>query len=212
MIICACMGTVYMVLGRPCIHKVVTPILSCRSQSSSIAMIYLSLLLLFLVLLPTGHAQNSLSCRNNFYSLEESLLSRPENRYQLMRTFYPPRDPRPIIVKVIYTFSGDMNYTDVWFWSESQFYLIQPLEIFQYTSLFFSNLPHRQSEVTVELDEDCFGANNEHMELLTQRVRLSAIVFALQIILLILKITDNGFHKTVHHSIPTVLLQSLSNL
>lgn len=132
----------------------------------------LPLLLLTLVSLPTGHARNNVSCTDNYYRLEGSLLSNQENRYQLMRTFYPPRSPRPVIVKVIYIYSGDMNYTNTWFWTESQFYLIQPLEIFRYTSLFFSNLPHRQSEVRVELDEDCFGASDEYMELLTQRVRL----------------------------------------
>jgi hypothetical protein len=63
----------------------------------------------------------------------------------------------------------DSNMT-VWFWSESEFYFIQPLEIFLYTSLFFANQPSRQSSLTLELSPDCLDAQELHMRVLTQRV------------------------------------------
>ena len=117
--------------------------------------------------LSTGHALNF--CQNNsFHSLERDFLSRVKNRYQITRTFYPPRDPRPVVIKIHYSYPDGTNQT--WFWSESQFYLIQPLEIFQYTSLFFSNLPRRQTEVTLSLSQECEGLGEELMEVLTQRV------------------------------------------
>ncbi len=114
-----------------------------------------------------SYAQN-LSCNNNFNTLEGDFLSRVENRYQITRTFFPPRKPRPVVIKVHYSYPDGSNQT--WFWSESQFYLIQPLEIFQFTSLFFSNLPTRQSEVTVLLSQHCADVGDEFMETLTQRV------------------------------------------
>jgi hypothetical protein len=61
---------------------------------------------------------------------------------------------------------------NVWFWSKSEFYFIQPLEIFLYTSLFFANQPSRQSTLTLELSQDCLDVQELHMKVLTQRVSL----------------------------------------
>ena len=65
--------------------------------------------------------------------------------------------------------------TNVWFWSESEFYFIQPLEIFLYTSLFFANQPYRQSSLTLELSPDCLNAEELYMKVLTQRVSLNVV-------------------------------------
>lgn len=142
----------------------------------SMVMIILTVLLTATCLSSAGRAQN-ISCNNSFNILEQDFLSRVENRYQITRTFYPPRDPRPVVVKIYYSYPDGTNQT--WFWSESQFYLIQPLEIFQFTSLFFSNLPTRQTEVTIMLSQQCAGVGNEFMELLTQRVRDTYSVYRL---------------------------------
>ena len=126
-----------------------------------------------LLLTPSGADDNptttELTCANSFHLLEADLLSRPQNRFLLATKFFPPRDANPVIIKVDYVYE-DSNITNVWFWSESEFYLIQPLEIFLYTSLFFANQPYRQSTVTLELSTDCLNAKDLHMKVLTQRV------------------------------------------
>lgn len=109
------------------------------------------------------------ACTSSFHLLEADLLSHPQNRFRLTTVFFPPRNANPVIVRVTYKYK-DSNVTDVWFWSESEFYLIQPLEIFLYTSLFFANQPYRSSLITLELSTDCLQAEPLHMKVLTQRV------------------------------------------
>ena len=125
------------------------------------------------ILLLTSGAQLSLAadtpCSSSFHLLEADLLSRPQNRFLLSTKFFHPRDANPVIVRVDYVYE-DSNDTNVWFWSESEFYFIQPLEIFLYTSLFFANQPYRQSTLTLELSPDCLNAEEQYMEILTHRV------------------------------------------
>ena len=132
----------------------------------------LSMVLLLLQTSP-GAGQSSTTaeptCANSFHLLEADLLSRPQNRFLLSTKFFPPRDANPVIIKVDYVYE-ESNMTNVWFWSESEFYFIQPLEIFLYTSLFFANQPYRQSSLTLELSPDCLDADELHMKVLTQKV------------------------------------------
>ena len=128
--------------------------------------------LMLVILLLTSGAQQSLAtdpCSSSFHVLESDLLSRPQNRFLLSTKFFPPRDANPVIIKVDYVYE-DSNMTNVWFWSESEFYFIQPLEIFLYTSLFFANQPYRQSSLTLELSPECLDAQELYMRILTQRV------------------------------------------
>ena len=138
---------------------------------------YLIIVLLFSLLLsislPSEAQQDA--CSNGFHLLEADLLSRPQNRFLLSTKFFPPRDANPVIIKVDYVYE-DSNITNVWFWSESEFYFIQPLEIFLYTSLFFANQPYRQSTLTLELSPDCLNAEELYMIVLTQRVSLNLVV------------------------------------
>ena len=112
------------------------------------------------------------ACSSSFHLLEADLLSRPHNRYNLTAAFFPPRDANPVVVKVYYKYEGS-NATNVWFWSESEFYFIQPLDIFLYTSLFFANQPYRMGSITLELSTDCLDADKLQMRVLTQRVSTS---------------------------------------
>ena len=132
-------------------------------------------MLLLLFLSPSGAEQNSTTakptCASSFHLLEADLLSRPQNRFLLSTKFFPPRDANPVIIKVDYVYE-DSNTTNVWFWSESEFYFIQPLEIFLYTSLFFANQPYRQSTLTLELSPDCLNAEELYMRVLTQKVSI----------------------------------------
>ena len=130
---------------------------------------YLFGILLFSLLLSASSTTAESACSSSFHLLEADLLSRPQNRLQLTTKFFPPRDANPVIIKVDYNYNGS-NVTNIWFWSESEFYFIQPLEIFLYTSLFFANQPYRESSVTLELSADCLNVEKQHMKLLTQRV------------------------------------------
>lgn len=126
-------------------------------------------LILILNLALSAQSSSEAKCSTDFYILEKELLSRSTNRFNLTKTFFPPHDPHPVVVKVTYVFEGS-GETDVWFWSESMFYLIQPLEIFQYTSLFFSNLQFREKDVTITLGANCSDTGQDFLMILTQRV------------------------------------------
>ena len=118
------------------------------------------------------------SCSLDFYELEGSLLRSAENRFSLLKAFYSPRQPRPVVVKITYSFSAGEeeeltspgNASRVWYWSESGFYLIQPLEVFQCTSLLFSNLVYMQRELDLQLPANCSSVSEEFLEMLTSRV------------------------------------------
>ena len=153
---------------------------------------------------------NQRNCSNSFSVLEESLLSHEDNRFNLLKTFYPPRGAHPVFLTVTYRFSkfgkqfdeggeqgspensvfgdgsggefgGDVfddseirsgmyGNESVWYWSASEVYLVQPLDVLQFTSLFHSNLQYRTSEVELELDRECLGTKRDYLEILTQRV------------------------------------------
>lgn len=102
--------------------------------------------------------------------MEESLLESAENRFNLLVAFYPPREAHPVMVEVDYTFQDLTNDSQRWFWSESEFYLIQPLEVLQFTSLLFSNMPYRSSRLSISLPPDCSLASVQYFQLLTTRV------------------------------------------
>ena len=141
-------------------------------MNKNILSIVLSLSLLLSVS-PPSEAQPA-TCSSSFHLLEADLLSRPQNRFLLLTKFFPPRDANPVVIKVDYVYE-ESNITNVWFWSESEFYFIQPLEIFLYTSLFFANQPYRQSSLTLELSPDCLNAEELYMKVLTQRVSLNLV-------------------------------------
>ena len=122
--------------------------------------------------------QGDFMLRRHFYELEGSLLRSAENRFSLLKAFYSPRQPRPVVVKITYSFSAGEeeeltspgNASRVWYWSESGFYLIQPLEVFQCTSLLFSNLVYMQRELDLQLPANCSSVSEEFLEMLTSRV------------------------------------------
>jgi len=120
------------------------------------------------------YGQDQDNCADSFFVMEESLLRSTDNRFNLLKAFYPPRKVHPVVVTVNYTFHGT-NDSVVWFWTLSEFYLIQPLEIFQFTSLFFSNKPYRQSKLQIKLDNNCSQASDEFFEVLTTKVNLTQV-------------------------------------
>ena len=133
-------------------------------------------LLVAVDMMPTSAEEMKNTCSTNFWLMEQALLTDADNRFKLLRTFYPPRQAHPILIEVNYTFHSSNNndsQSQVWFWSESEFYLIQPLEIFLFSSLLFSNMPYRSSTLHIHLPAECNQATPEHLQLLTTRVSSS---------------------------------------
>jgi len=130
------------------------------------------LILLLLIFTAACTSSQEVNCSSDFFLMEQSLLKCTENRFNLLKAFFPPRQAHPVLVKVSYTFD-DTNASKIWFWSESEFYLIQPLEVFQFSSLFFSIKPYRQSQLQIKLDGNCTLASHDYFELLTTRVSAS---------------------------------------
>ena len=130
----------------------------------------------------------SKSCAECYSALVSQVINRDENLFDLQNAFFPPQNASPLFVTVYYQY-GNRSYhcdlkskgkgevpessTEVWFWSRTLFYMFQPIHVFQYTSLLFSDLKYYSSEICLVLDPECYNADREHMRLLTQRVSLS---------------------------------------
>ena len=118
------------------------------------------------------------SCTSCFNKLAHELLGSNQNQFELQRVFFPPDESTPVFVVVHYHYSnGSLSEVDdkmepqVWFWSASTYYvLFNPLDVHQYTSLFFGDPGFRSSEISLTLPGDCYNASDEMMMLLTQRV------------------------------------------
>ncbi len=118
-------------------------------------------------------------CTKCYNLLVWNVLKSSKNRYNLLRTFFPPDTSNPVSVIVYYNFKGENGIIDdskqqLWFWSTSTYYHFQPLSVLQYTSLFFTDISRY---LYITLDIKCSGNEKEAgdyrdmMQLLTQRVR-----------------------------------------
>lgn len=133
------------------------------------------------------------TCRDCYSKLVDQITGRDENLFSLQSQFFPPETTSPFFLTVYYYFGDDPStcealvagnetavddddYT-VWFWSTTSFYLIQPIHVFQYTSLFFSDTTSYASEVCLVLDPECSDAEDRYMKLLTQRVSALSVKF-----------------------------------
>ena len=121
-------------------------------------------------------------CSKCYGVLENELFINDRNRYNLQRAFFPPDTTNPVFVGVTYYFTrnesgnGSTDYSltspnQSWFWTESTFYLFQPIQSLQFTSLLFADSTFRESTVSLYLQPDCEMADLDMMKLLTQRVR-----------------------------------------
>ena len=119
-------------------------------------------------------------CTKCYDVLASQVVLSAKNRYNLQQAFFPPAKENPVFLEVIYkydvnTTNGPIieslnNVSEVWFWTDSGYYLYQPLDVIQFTSLFFADYTLRRSNVTIHLRQDCRNASEEHMQLFTQRV------------------------------------------
>ena len=129
------------------------------------------------------------NCAKCYDVLASQAVMSAKNRYNLQQAFFPPDKENPVMLKVIYRFNVNttngpiiesLNSSEVWFWSYSGYYLYQPLDVIQLTSLFFADYSLRKSKVILHLRQDCRDASKEHMQhmqLFTQRVWMLLYTF-----------------------------------
>lgn len=123
-----------------------------------------------------GGGRGERNCTNSFTVLEESLLSSESNRFNLLKAFYPPRNALPVFQTVTYNFESEtVNQSKVWYWAQSEVFLVQPLDVLQFTSLFHSNLQYRVGDLELMLPGDCLETKNEFIEILTERVSVKCL-------------------------------------
>ena len=126
------------------------------------------------------------NCATCYQTLANALINSEDNKYRLSETFFPIASVQPVQVRVTYILntSNQTTLTREWYWLVGGFYLIQPLELFLYRSLFFSSPKWRQGAVTLVLPEQCFETYDDlraerHFRFLTQRVRSYSILSSL---------------------------------
>ena len=121
-----------------------------------------------------GNYSNCASCYQTFAN---ALVDTEDNKYHLSKAFFPTESAASVHVKVTYMSTSNTTDPVTYFWIMGGFYLIQPLDVFLYRSLFFSPPTYRKESVTVILPDQCFGDSNgtsgelgEFFEYATQRV------------------------------------------
>ena len=123
------------------------------------------------------------SCANDLQTLEKILLQTSNNKIELLKAFYQPRQPPATFVTVNYTFLNEEEHVicnKLWMWSSAVFYLIEPPTVFKFTSLFFAtpyattvNIVFKnecRDLVTWNEDGTCTCTSNSLLDILTQRV------------------------------------------
>ena len=120
-------------------------------------------------------------CSKCYDLLANELIVSDKNRFNMQKAFFPPHKANPVFVTVRYHFirnnTGPTNFsatnpdnTRIWFWTQSFFYLFQPIQSLQLTSLLFSDTLSSSSVVDLYLQPECNQSSIEMMQLLTQRV------------------------------------------
>ena len=120
----------------------------------------------------------SQNCDACYDTLADSLMNMRNNKYNLRRVFYPLERESPVFVTVTYQYDDSSVPNQMWYWSAGVFYYLQPLEVFQFTSLFFGNPNWRSNNITLILPAECASASEEFMTELTEQVRTTHIITA----------------------------------
>ena len=117
------------------------------------------------------------SCQECYLTLVKELLGNDGNVFNLSYVFTSPvRDePSAVVVNYHFRFDNDTpDEVDTWFWAQTGAYILHPLFVFQFISLFFGNpKPIYEQVVDVTLNAtECYGVqeNLQYMTLLTHRV------------------------------------------
>ena len=148
---------------------------------------YLMIIVIFLTSINSLSAQDDFifgacepgkeSCQECYLTLVKELLGNDGNVFNLSYMFTSPvRDePSAVVVNYHFRFDNDTpDEVDTWFWAQTGAYILHPLFVFQFISLFFGNpKPIYEQVVDVTLNAtECYGVqnNSQYMTLLTQRV------------------------------------------
>jgi hypothetical protein len=130
------------------------------------------------------------TCTKCYKTLATELLKNADNYIALQNTFFSPDDSGPDFIIVTYIY--DINTTihsnnSIWFWSSSAYFFYHPLQVFQYTSLGFSDPSLKQKNISLHLPATCFSNNprSDNLKLLTQRVSYKIFKLASYIIILL---------------------------
>lgn len=142
--------------------------------------------------LVTEQATTQPTC-TTYKALESFLLNNDENVVNISRSFFPPYLTNvntsmgyraygkiPVFATIIYHYEVQPNIDtgnqyaseEVWLWGESEFHLLEPKNVFQFTSLFFGRTGYHSTLIHLTLPDICKNASNIHMELLTHRVSM----------------------------------------
>ena len=109
-------------------------------------------------------------CNTCYAKLVSEIFENDRNLFEIQNQFFPPDRTSPSFMTVSYEFeSGEQQ---VWYWSEAYFYLLHPLHVFQFTSLFFSDTNMESSNVSLFLPSNCSKLEDRYLMLLTQRVSI----------------------------------------
>ena len=116
-------------------------------------------------------------CSKCYERLAWHVTHHDRNLFEIQNVFFPPNITSPVFVTVTYEYKDDFdNQTEIWFWSTSFFYILQPLHAFQFNSMLFSDTQLLTSSLTLTLPLNCSNASEDHMTLLTQRVSCVATI------------------------------------
>jgi len=142
-------------------------------------------IIIFLIVYLLGIVQSDGSKINDctlLTELECALYTTDSNELRLNQAFFSPRESTSRYINVIYTFNNSEPLCEVKFiWAIGGFLLIQPPQVFQLTSLFFSNPANSQDNLTITLPEECqslvggdnctcLGNEDNNLDILTQQV------------------------------------------
>jgi len=145
-------------------------------------------------------ANDTVPCMDNYDGVVNAATESKSNQFEIQRVFFPPDKRSPVFVVVVYyycdspadecwefkdtvcpTNCSDEIYDnctmistsedcEVWYWATSSFYFLQSLHVFQFTSLFFSDLELFSANVMLTVPTAWRNASPSHKQLLTQRV------------------------------------------
>ena len=115
------------------------------------------------LIVAASHAQSDESefadCSTNFTTLERTLYEFADNRFQILSTFFPARESVTLYVDVTYNFLPNETHNDTihedWIWTSGSFYLVQPPDIFRFTSLFFVYPERRIGNLNITFPGAC---------------------------------------------------------
>ena len=100
------------------------------------------------------------SCANDLQTLEKILLQTSNNKIELLKAFYQPRQPPATFVTVNYTFLNEEEHVicnKLWMWSSAVFYLIEPPHCIQVHIIVFCNTICHNSQYSFQKRMSRFG-------------------------------------------------------